>query len=57
MASPGADVWIVLAVVDLRDRASSKAHVIRWPAALANDKQVALFVAWIAKQAAKITFR
>jgi LysR family glycine cleavage system transcriptional activator len=36
------------------DMASSKAHIIRWPAALANDKRVALFVAWITKEAAKM---
>jgi LysR family glycine cleavage system transcriptional activator len=39
------------------DMASSKAHIIRWPAALANDKRVALFVAWIAKEAAKTSLR
>jgi LysR family glycine cleavage system transcriptional activator len=39
------------------DMASSKAHIVRWPAALANDKRVALFVAWVAKEAVKTSFR
>jgi LysR family glycine cleavage system transcriptional activator len=39
------------------DMASSKTHVVRWPAALANDKRVALFVAWIAQEAAKTSFQ
>lgn len=34
------------------DMESSKAHVIRWPAALANDRRVALFVDWVVKEAA-----
>src|SRR3954465_5835628 len=33
------------------DMTSSKAHVIRWPAALANDRRVALFADWIVKEA------
>ena len=39
------------------DMASSKTHVVRWPAALASDKRVALFVAWIAQEAAKTSFQ
>lgn len=33
------------------DMSSSKAHVVRWPAALAGDKRVALFVAWLTGEA------
>jgi LysR family glycine cleavage system transcriptional activator len=33
------------------DMASTKAHVVRWPGALANDKRVASFVAWLTKEA------
>jgi LysR family glycine cleavage system transcriptional activator len=39
------------------DMVSSKAHIARWPAALANDKRVARFVAWITKEAAKTSLR
>lgn len=35
------------------DVPSSKAHIIRWPAALSGDKRVATFVAWISKEAAR----
>jgi LysR family glycine cleavage system transcriptional activator len=33
------------------DMASTKAHIVRWPAALANDKRVAIFVAWLTREA------
>ncbi len=34
------------------DLPSSKAHVVRWPAALRNDRRVTLFAAWLAEEAA-----
>lgn len=34
------------------DLPSSKAHVVRWPAALRNDERVKLFTAWLIEEAA-----
>lgn len=34
------------------DMTSSKTHIVRWPAALANDRRVARFADWIVKEAA-----
>ena len=39
------------------DVASTKAHVVRWPAALAGDKRVALFVAWLTREAKATSIR
>jgi LysR family transcriptional regulator, glycine cleavage system transcriptional activator len=39
------------------DMTSSKAHIIRWPAALANDRRVALFVDWVVKEAERTSFQ
>jgi len=33
------------------DMACSKAHVVRWPAALASDRRVVVFTDWVVKEA------
>lgn len=33
------------------DMGSSKTHIVRWPAVLADDERVGLFVAWLGKEA------
>jgi len=37
------------------DMTSSRTHIIRWPAALANDRRVARFADWIVREAATTT--
>jgi LysR family glycine cleavage system transcriptional activator len=37
------------------DMSSSKAHFIRWPAALSGDKRVSRFTGWIAGEAARLS--
>lgn len=39
------------------DMPSSKAHVVRWPAALAGDVRVSRFVAWVVAEAERTTGR
>ena len=39
------------------DMACSKAHVIRWPAALASDRRVALFSDWIVREAQRTSLQ
>ncbi len=39
------------------DMTCSKAHVIRWPAALANDRRVALFSDWIVREAQRTSLQ
>ena len=39
------------------DMTCSKAHVIRWPAALAGDKRVALFADWVVKEAERTSLQ
>ena len=37
------------------DMPSSKAHVVRWPAALSSDRRVRAFVDWLAAEAKSTT--
>ena len=39
------------------DMTCSKAHVIRWPAALANDRRVALFSDWVVREAKRTSLQ
>ena len=39
------------------DMACSKAHVIRWPAALASDRRVALFADWVVREAERTSLQ
>ena len=39
------------------DMACSKAHVIRWPAALASDRRVAVFADWVVKEAERTSLQ
>ena len=39
------------------DMTCSKAHVIRWPAALANDRRVARFTDWVVREAAQTSLQ
>ena len=39
------------------DMPSSKAHIVRWPAALAGDARVRAFVAWVSREANATTAR
>jgi LysR family glycine cleavage system transcriptional activator len=39
------------------DMPSSKAHIVRWPAALTGDRRVRAFAAWVAREAAETTRR
>ncbi len=37
------------------DVPSSKTHIVRWPAALSDDKRIAAFIDWLAEEAADTT--
>jgi LysR family glycine cleavage system transcriptional activator len=39
------------------DMTCSKAHVIRWPAALANDRRIALFADWVVREAKRTSLQ
>ena len=39
------------------DMTCSKTHVVRWPAALVNDRRVALFSDWVVKEAEQISLQ
>jgi LysR family glycine cleavage system transcriptional activator len=39
------------------DMMCSKAHVVRWPAALTNDRRVARFADWVVSEAKRTTLQ